>query len=169
MKGFSLVAVLLVAALASGCVNVRNPDSVVRHVHVTHDGHSRTEIYRGPQFTYKGHRMHLRLTRTQHHGVAEQLVIEFDRPVWGYFDRAYDRYGHPFTVTTVDRMLPCPNDSCEHRVESVTVTFPPGYLDAHVVAKRGLDLKVYGWLGEVQVKVPAGYVEGFVQKRGFKL
>lgn len=169
MKKFAFVTALAAVTLVTGCVNVRNPNSVARNVHVTQDDYSQTAIHRGPQFTYKGMRMHLRLTQTHHQGVAEQLVIEFDRPMWGYFDRAYDRNGHPFAVTTVDRMLPCPNDSCQHRVESVTVTFPPGYLDAHVVATRGLDLKVYGWLGEVKVKVPAGYIEGFVQTRGFKL
>lgn len=162
MKSKFFVA-LLTGFLVAGCVNIRNPESVARHVDRSVDDYRKVVIYRGPRFENKGVQMYLRAANTARRGLSAQLVLEVDVRHWAYLDGAYDRAGHPFTVTKLGRMYPCPDSSCENRLETVAVNFPQGYLERRVAAGQGLDLKLYGRFGEYRVQVPAGYVAGFVE------
>ena len=172
-----LISVALAVMLLAGCASVRNPDAVARSTHVTQDDYNKTVIYRGKRFNAASASwlrpwaddvyVHLRLVRTEDHGIARQLVIEFDESLgWGYYGTAYDFTGYRLNVNGLGAIAPCPNRECFFS-DTVAVSLPPGYLEAHVVKGQGLNIKLYGLFGEKVVKVPAGYVAGFVQAKGF--
>lgn len=168
--------VLLAALLAlSGCMNVRSPESVAKHIYHTQDEYSRSEIFRAPRYNtipwvvrltlpwIDSAWVHLRTVNDPQHGIDRQLVVEFDEQLgWSYFGTAYDINGQRLNVNGLGLLAPCPNDECFYS-DTIAISLPNGYLESYAKAGVGLDIKLYGLFGERVVQVPAGYVEGFVR------
>jgi hypothetical protein len=159
-------------------MSVRSPEYIANRVHVTQDAYSRVALYRGPTIHTKsffrrnlpwsdnqGAWMHMRVVGSPEHGIDRQLVLELDDHT-AYYGTAYDHFGRRLNVNQLDRMADCLDGQCTTS-ERVVVSFPQGYLESHVLAGRGLDLKLYGRYGRTVIKVPANYVAGFVQAVGY--
>ena len=74
---------------------------------------------------------------------------------WRFLEQAFDSQGTQLTTKVVSR------DADEYGVaETVAIEMPIEYLVAH--SRSGLDIKIIGSRGDLLIKLPGSYVQGFL-------
>jgi hypothetical protein len=84
-----------------------------------------------------------------------QAIFLHNAGGWRFLEQAFDSQGTQLATKVVSQ------DSDESGVtETVAIAVPKEYLVAH--SQSGLDIKIVGRRGDVLIKLPASYVQGFL-------
>jgi hypothetical protein len=167
MARLQLLVVAIVGGALGCAASVGTPDSVARSSRVEVDSFKKAITVASPRVRgemgrgrYEALIRGIRLTRE----AAETFQIyvatnHFDD--WHHYRTAWDEDGSEFAVSRIGSDARCASFGCRH-IEDVGVEVSREYLEAR--RSHGVRLKLSGPGGEVVIEIPAGYVDGFLNR-----
>ena len=142
--------------------NLSDPAIVKRLTVVSHDNYKKTTSYQGPNFAANTtEAVLLRATKLDDGKFVYQVYVRHSYyGQWRFYSQAHDIDGNKLELVSISREVGSCRGGCDF-YEDVGITIKRDYLQQR--ADRGLDFKISGAGGEVEVRLNGGYVSGFLQ------
>ena len=156
---------------ALGCASLgwdhHDPAEVYARTTTEYDRYKKITTVRAPQIYYwhAGHQGSTGFVRCYVPDIGGQLcqlyVTSRHRGRWHFYDHAYDLDGERHEAKRISSDVDCRGSSCTYE-EDVVVALSSDYIEK--LATKGLEMKLTGNGGEFVVGLPAGYMDGLLQR-----